>query len=100
MGAAAPALMIDLTLPPVGQQPRELVLEVVGDVFDRAMGLADPAAEPPKLGPALADAIRLAEAARDRDDVADLDQQLQLVAVATVATLVRIRAAVDPRREE
>lgn len=92
--------MIDLTVPPVGRQPRELVLEVVGDVFDRAMALADPAAEPPHLGPALADAVRLAEAARDRDDVADLDHQLQDVAVATIATLVRLRAAADPRRGE
>lgn len=89
--------MIDLTVPPVGQQPRELVLEVIRDVFGRAMALADSAAEPPQLGPALKDAIRLAEAARDRDDVGDLDHQLQDVAVATIATLVRLRAAADPR---
>jgi hypothetical protein len=89
--------VIDLTVPPTGAQPRELVIEVVRDVFDRAMALADPVAQPPKLGPALADAVRLAEAARDGDDAAELDRVLQDVAVATIATLVRVRAALDPR---
>lgn len=90
-------MSIDLTVPPTGAQPRELVLEVVNDLFERAMQLTEPSAEPPQLGPSLADAHRLAEAARDRNDVAGMDLVLQDVAVATIATIVRLRAALDPR---
>jgi hypothetical protein len=99
MGTASPALMIDLTIPPVGQQPRDLVVEVISDVFDQALALADTCAEPPQLGPALDEAVGLARAAQGRDDVIDLDQQLQHVAVAAIASVVRIRAALDPRSE-
>ena len=83
--------MIDLTVPEHGQQPRDLVLAAVADVFDGAMDLTTPGAEPPQLGPT----VQLAQAASARDDEPELDRLLLLVAVAAIATLVRIRCAPD-----
>ncbi len=79
--------MIDATVPERGQQPRDLVLEVLTDTFDAAMDLATPAAELPQLQPS----IELARAAQARDDVFELDRQLCRVAVAAIATRVRLR---------
>lgn len=83
--------MIDTNVPTAGQQPRELVLDVVKDTFGAAMALADPGAEVPQLDPS----ISLARAAQRRDDIADLDNHLREIAVAAMATRVRLRAATD-----
>lgn len=84
--------MIDMTVPSTGAQPRELVLEVVTATFDSAMALADPGATAPQLQPSIDDARR----AQRADDHAALDRELERVAVAAIATRVRLRAANVP----
>lgn len=76
---------------PAGAQPRELVLEVVTSTFDAAMALADAGNVPPQLQPSIA----LARAAQERNDLMELDHQLEAVSVAAIATRVRLRAAIE-----
>jgi hypothetical protein len=81
--------VIDITVPEKGQQPRELVLAVLNEVFDEAMELTQPGATPPQLRPSYA----LARAAGERGDVEDLIRQLRRLSVAAIATVVRVRTA-------
>lgn len=83
--------MIDIVVPEQGQQPHDLVLAAVTDVFDGAMDLTVPGAAPPQLGPT----FELARAAAARDDEPELDRLLVLIAVASIAALVRLRCAPD-----
>lgn len=85
--------MIDLTVPEKGALPRELLLEVIADTFDAAHDLSAPAATVPQLQPS----IDLARAAQARNDAAALDGFLRDIAVAAIATRVRMKAALDPR---
>lgn len=84
--------MIDMTVPERGAQPREVLLEVITATFDAAMELADAGARPPQLQPSIDDARR----AQKADDHVALDRELERVAVAAIATRVRLRAATAP----
>lgn len=84
--------MIDMSVPTAGAQPREVLLEVVTSTFDAALALSDVGARPPQLQPSIDDARR---AQRD-DDHARLDRELENIAVAAMATRVRLRAATVP----
>lgn len=84
--------MIDTTVPETGMQPRDVLLEIVTDTFDEALDLNAAGTRPPQLDPS----IHLARAAQRRDDVAELDAQLRNIAVAAIATRVRLRCATAP----
>lgn len=79
--------------PHPGTYPRDLVYEVLGEVFDRVQDTIDAGAMPPALQPAIDDARRY----QRTDSPTKLDAALQDVAHAAVSNVIRLRAVVDPR---
>jgi hypothetical protein len=79
--------------PHAATYPRDLVYEVLGEVFDRVQDAMDEGATPPALQPSIDEARRCQKA----DQATKLDAALQDVAHAVISNLVRLRAAVDPR---
>jgi len=82
--------VININVPETGQQPHGLVFEVLYSVSDDAADLTESGAQPPQLKPS----IDLARAAQERDDAKELDRQLRNIAVAAIASCVRVRCTV------
>ena len=81
--------MIDLTPTSAAAVPRDTVVSVLHDVFDRSIDAHSKGLQPPGLHYAIEEARRR----QSRDDVAGLDEALLGVIHGAVHSLARIRAA-------